>query len=228
MSKRFIKPFLGDTKNLITFLCITNFSYSIFTMHIGSMLIFILVFLETKKLLIHLLITLLTLKWRRSLSYRNQSIDLQSRSKDWFLYDNSLRHKRVKGKRCSYYLSSTFVKHMWRVYVLVKLQAASFPQQCKNQHRNKYFSKISRIYLDFKQFSLVNNISGKFLNGRFRKFSDLFSVTKFSCSDYRVIILNFSIITVMFWLNMRKLVMRNSTEHFSDVLDDLNRWFSTG
>ena len=30
------------------------------------------------------------------LSYRNQSIDLQSKSMDWFLYDNSLRHERVK------------------------------------------------------------------------------------------------------------------------------------
>ena len=29
----------------------------------------------------------LTLSWRRPLSYRNQSIDLQSKSMDWFLYD---------------------------------------------------------------------------------------------------------------------------------------------
>ena len=38
----------------------------------------------------------LTLLWRRSLSYRNQSIDLPSKSMDWFLYDNGLRHERVK------------------------------------------------------------------------------------------------------------------------------------
>ena len=38
----------------------------------------------------------LTLSWRRPLSYRNQSIDLQSKSMDWFLYDNGLRHERVK------------------------------------------------------------------------------------------------------------------------------------
>ena len=43
----------------------------------------------------------LTLSWRRLLSYRNQSIDLrrsidlQSKSMDWFLYDNGLRHERV-------------------------------------------------------------------------------------------------------------------------------------
>ena len=40
---------------------------------------------------------LLTLSWwRRSLWYRNQSIDLQSKSMDWFLFDNGLRHERVK------------------------------------------------------------------------------------------------------------------------------------
>ena len=38
----------------------------------------------------------LPLSWRRLLSYRNQSIDLQSKSMDWFLYDNGLRHERVK------------------------------------------------------------------------------------------------------------------------------------
>ena len=39
---------------------------------------------------------LLTLSWRRPLSYRNQSIDLLRESVDWLLYDNGLRHERVK------------------------------------------------------------------------------------------------------------------------------------
>ena len=38
----------------------------------------------------------LTLSWRRPLSYRNQSIDLRSKSMDWFLYDIGLRHEMVK------------------------------------------------------------------------------------------------------------------------------------
>ena len=38
----------------------------------------------------------LTLSWQRSLSYRNQSIDFQSKSMNWFLYDRDLRHERVK------------------------------------------------------------------------------------------------------------------------------------
>ena len=37
----------------------------------------------------------LNLSWRRPLSYTNQSIDLQSKSMDWFIYDNGLRHERV-------------------------------------------------------------------------------------------------------------------------------------
>ena len=38
----------------------------------------------------------LTHSWRRSLSYRNQPIDLQSKSMDWLLYYGDLRHERVK------------------------------------------------------------------------------------------------------------------------------------
>ena len=38
----------------------------------------------------------LTRSWRRPLSYRNQSIDLHSRSMDWFPFDNGVHHERVK------------------------------------------------------------------------------------------------------------------------------------
>ena len=37
-----------------------------------------------------------TLSRGRPLLYRNLSIDLHSKSMDWFLYDNNLRHERVK------------------------------------------------------------------------------------------------------------------------------------
>ena len=44
--------------------------------------------------------TTLTFSWQRSLSCRNQSINLQSNlqinTMDWFLYDRDLCHKRVK------------------------------------------------------------------------------------------------------------------------------------
>ena len=45
----------------------------------------------------------LTLSRRKPLSYRNQSIDLQSKSMDWFLYDNGLLLKELKKGRYKYY-----------------------------------------------------------------------------------------------------------------------------
>ena len=38
-----------------------------------------------------------TLSWQRSLEHRKQSIDLQCKSLDWFLFDSDLCHKRVKN-----------------------------------------------------------------------------------------------------------------------------------
>ena len=51
----------------------------------------------------------LTLSWWRSLSYRNQLIDLSCKSVDWFLYDCGLCNERVKESAwliilCSYLL----------------------------------------------------------------------------------------------------------------------------
>ena len=40
---------------------------------------------------------LLTFSRRGPLSYRNQSIDLQNKSMDWFLYDNGPRLERVNN-----------------------------------------------------------------------------------------------------------------------------------
>ena len=45
---------------------------------------------------INLLFRIKGLSWWRTLSYRNQSIDLRSKSMDWFVYDDSLPHERVK------------------------------------------------------------------------------------------------------------------------------------
>ena len=52
--------------------------------------------------------SLLTLSWWRPLSYRSQSIDLRCKSMDWFLYDNGLRHERVKWKLLKVDLSTDF------------------------------------------------------------------------------------------------------------------------
>ena len=47
---------------------------------------------------------ILALSWRRPLSYRNQSINLQSKSMEWFLYDNGFRHERVNWLSTLIYL----------------------------------------------------------------------------------------------------------------------------
>ena len=41
--------------------------------------------------------SVLNLSQRRSLLYRNQSIDWQNKSMHWFVYDKSLRHERVNA-----------------------------------------------------------------------------------------------------------------------------------
>ena len=43
---------------------------------------------------------LLTLSRWRPISYRNQSIDLQSKSMDWFLYDIGLHRERINIIKC--------------------------------------------------------------------------------------------------------------------------------
>ena len=43
-------------------------------------------------------LSFLTISWWRSLSYRNQSIDLVCKSMDWCLYGRDLCHERVKSE----------------------------------------------------------------------------------------------------------------------------------
>ena len=67
---------------------------------------------------------LLTLSWRRPLSYRNQSIDLRSNglymitaSVKWFLYDNGLRHERVKDYSFfSDIFLQRYIKNCWQYF----------------------------------------------------------------------------------------------------------------
>ena len=57
---------------------------------------YLLHFVNSNQVTAQLTFHCVTLSWRKPLSYRNKSIDLQSKSIDWFLYDNGLRHERVK------------------------------------------------------------------------------------------------------------------------------------
>ena len=78
-------------------------------------------------------------------------------------------------KTHSYYLDLIFIKHTYVKGLYFSKIAGFFPAT---------FAKINTVtgifqgfFLDFKQYSIVSNISRRFSNGRFRKFSDVFSVT---------------------------------------------------
>ena len=58
---------------------------------------------------------LLTLSWRRSLSYKNQSIDLQSKSVGWFLYDRDQRRSSV------FFVNFEHTLHLFLVLLLLNL-----------------------------------------------------------------------------------------------------------
>ena len=73
---------------------------------------------------------LLTLSWRRPLSYRNQSINLLCKSMDWFLYKNGFRHERVKAntpviEKSVNWLLLQLVSN-WLVSIILKLMKNAF------------------------------------------------------------------------------------------------------
>ena len=80
--------------------------------------------------------TLLTLSWRRPLSYRNQFIDLLRKLIDWFVYDNGHRHERVnyflKSSIFDVWLSSDCVTHSnFCKYVICSKIFITFVIWCK-------------------------------------------------------------------------------------------------
>ena len=56
----------------------------------------------------------LTHLWRRSLLYRNKSIDLHSKSMDWFLYDRDLLNERVNS--LEHYIQLAVWMGPWRIH----------------------------------------------------------------------------------------------------------------
>ena len=62
----------------------------------------------------------LTLSWRRCLLYRNQYIDLENKSMDWFLYNRNLHYERdnVKLHKIN---TKTFVEESCFIKVVLKL-----------------------------------------------------------------------------------------------------------
>ena len=84
----------------------------------------------------------LTLSWRRSLSYRNQSIDLQSKSMDRFLYDRDLRHERVNVLKWTEHFLRTICHALRDLTPFVQ-----FKRREKQPLKSVTFSKIAGFYL---------------------------------------------------------------------------------
>ena len=53
----------------------------------------------------------LNLSWRRSLLYRNQYIDLQNKSMNWFLYDQNLRQEGINALLLAYVHLDIFLEY---------------------------------------------------------------------------------------------------------------------
>ena len=77
----------------------------------------------------------LTLSSRKSLPYRNQSIDLQSKLIDWFLYDRDLRHERVTKRERARIANLLFDENEFR-----NNRSHTFFKCCS--HDAPHFSKI--------------------------------------------------------------------------------------
>ena len=99
----------------------------------------------------------LTLSWRGPLSYRNQSIDLQSKSIDLSLYDNSLRHERVKGTLPMVFSKIILISSRF-IFLSVTTSNNSI-NVCKTFRAS--FSTIVNIFLYTK--SQIHVISGRIL-----------------------------------------------------------------
>ena len=99
---------------------------------------------------------LLTLSWQRPLSYRNQSIDLRSKSMDWFLYNNSLRHERINPL----YLLQSIARTYLEPSQISKMKPfAEISYRWKRLYHR--FSTGSWIRLCIRKYEMKQNIDRK-------------------------------------------------------------------
>ena len=86
----------------------------------------------------------LTLSQQRSLSYRNQCIDLQSKSMDWFLQDRNLRQERVN----TFQANIPFLYRSSHQNCSVEIGVLkNFPKFTgKHLRQSLFFNKVARAY----------------------------------------------------------------------------------
>ena len=109
---------------------------------------------------------ILPFSWRRSLSCRNQSIDLLYKSMDWFLYDGDLLHERIKvlplftnGERLSHFISG-FQEKFFESFLTGTKKTWSKVNKCFNTgiliNLQSHYLLILVINAADTQFSIVN------------------------------------------------------------------------
>ena len=94
----------------------------------------------------------LTLSWRRFLSHRKQSIDLQSKLIDWFLYDRNIRYKIVRtfsnvNDECFFHLLKSFISNLKCGALRDLVLLVQFKKREKHPWRNVNFSKVAGFSL---------------------------------------------------------------------------------
>ena len=104
----------------------------------------------------HFYFPTLTLSWRRSLSYRNTSIDLPFRLVDWFLYDRDFRHGRVKFGSFWIYLKSVF---FWLVCECKKLKVFIFLQLEADKGRGEWVEWATTFKNNFRSVKVLKLFS---------------------------------------------------------------------
>ena len=84
---------------------------------------------------------------------------------DWFLYDNGLRHERVKCHRCTIILCSYILSYLmiWDIDLNKKIKRNK--QDCFFDKNNLYLVLIKRIFLGiFQRFFVQQIIYGSFFS----------------------------------------------------------------
>ena len=104
-------------------------------------------------------LTILTLSWRRSLSYRNQSIDLQSKSQ-WaslfvcLFFDRGFRYERVKSDKLQSWSLKFCKKNFPAADFSSKLKTAALREKCPySEVFRSVFFRIRAKYGETKIFS---------------------------------------------------------------------------
>ena len=130
---------------------------------------------------------LLTLSWRRLLSYRNQSIDFLCKSMDWFLYDNDLHHERVKkGKKWRKIFSPTYSLKFKTIILFLNRCLYLF----SNGHIRNVVSTLPNVVkIDVENDNVVSTLSNvvQFNVEKHNVVSTLFYVVNFSVDKHNVV-----------------------------------------